>query len=306
MIVATATDTTYVEFTAVLLASLAANAAGDVERVYVFCDGVSEGDKAKMRASYGRSNLAFIDLTDDMARHFGARPVNHHLSRTAYARIIMPLSLSDETGRLLYLDCDTLVNGSLGPLATLDMQGFAVAAVHDIAHLVPDRHAKRNIDIGLPAEMAYFNSGVLLIDLEAWRRENISRRTIDFAVEHPNLPMMDQDALNGALRGRWLALDETWNLHRRLHSGRYQDAPVDWASVRIIHFIGQVKPNYADCGHPARGLYLDQRKATPFAGLRLKTKLDRKVEKRVRKLRRFFTRLGSRLGLAGASAGSRP
>jgi lipopolysaccharide biosynthesis glycosyltransferase len=154
--------------------------------------------------------------------------------------------------------------------------------------------------------MAYFNSGVLLIDLDTWRRENVSERVIAFAVEHPDLPMMDQDALNGALRGQWLVLDESWNLHRRLRSGRYEDAPVDWASVRVIHFIGQVKPNYADCGHPARDLYLEHRKATPFAGEKLKTRWDRKVEKRVRKLRRFFTRLGSRLGLGGAPAGSRP
>ncbi|MFT0862260.1 glycosyltransferase family 8 protein [Ancylobacter sp. G4_0304] len=298
MIVATATDSTYVEFTAVMLASLAAHADGEVSAAYVFCDGVSEDEKAKMAASYGRPDLVFVDLTDDMTRHFGGRPVNHHLSRTAYARILMPLSLSNETGRLLYLDCDTLVNGSLSPLASLDMQGFPVAAVNDIAHRVPERHAKRNRDIGLPEDMAYFNSGVLLIDLEAWRRDKVSERTIAFALEHPELPMMDQDALNGALRGQWLALDDSWNVHRRLKKGRYDDEPLDWSAVRIIHFIGQVKPNYADCGHPARDIYLRYRARTPFGGEKLKTRWDRKIEKRVRKLRRFLGGMKRRLGLA--------
>lgn len=291
MIVATATDTAYVEFTGVMLASLAAKAAGDFEIVYVFCDGVSASDKEKLRASYKLPNIEFVDLTDEMGQHFGARPVNHHLSRTAYARILMPLSLSEATGRLLYIDCDTLVNASLAPLATIPMEGFALAAVDDIAREVPERHAKRNVDIGLPSETRYFNSGVLLIDLEKWRAERVSERTIAFANERPSLPMMDQDALNGALRGQWLPLDERWNLHRRLIKRRYTDDPGIWADARIIHFIGQIKPNYTDCTHPARQLYLDHRAATPFASAPLKTRWGRKVEKRVRRLRRFFNRL---------------
>jgi len=291
VIVATATDTAYVEFTGVMLASLAANAAADFETVYVFCDGVSAADKAKLAASYKLPNIRFVDLTDEMGTHFGARPVNHHLSRTAYARILMPLSLSEATGRLLYIDCDTLVNASLAPLATIPMEGFALAAIDDIAHEVPERHAKRNVDIGLPADTRYFNSGVLLIDLEKWRAERISERTIAFAVDRPSLPMMDQDALNGALRGQWLPLDESWNMHRRLIKGRYTDGADIWAGARIVHFIGQIKPNYTDCTHPARQLYLDHRANTPFAGDRLKTRWSRKVEKRVRRLRRFFNRL---------------
>ena len=152
MIVATATDTAYVELTGVMLASLAAKAAGDFEAVYVFCDGVSDADKKRLAASYGLPNIAFVDLTDDMAQHFAAKPVNHHLSRTAYARILMPLALPEATGRLFYIDCDTLVNAPLAPLATLPMNGYPLAAVDDIAHQVPERHAKRNRDIGLPDE----------------------------------------------------------------------------------------------------------------------------------------------------------
>lgn len=295
MIVATATDTAYVELTGVMLASLADKAAGDFTSVHVFCDAVSEQDKARLAAAYGLANIVFVDLTDDMVRHFAARPVNHHLSRTAYARILMPLSLAEATGRLFYIDCDTLVNAPLAPLATLPMQGFALAAVDDIARQVPERHAKRNRDIGLPEAMRYFNSGVLLIDLDAWRRERVSERTIAFINDHPTLPMMDQDALNGALQGAWLPLDERWNLHRRLEKGVYTDDPAIWREARIVHFIGQVKPNYTDCNHPARDLFLAYRARTPFASVPLKTRFGRKVEKRGRKLRRFFGKLKRRL-----------
>ena len=297
MIVATATDPAYVELTGVMLASLAATGGGDISAVYVFSDGVSEADKQRLRASYGRPGIDFIDLTEEITRQFAAGPVNFHISRTAYARILMPLTLADATGRLLYIDCDTVVNGSLSDLATIDMQGHALAAVDDIAIQVPERHAKRNLDIGLPAETRYFNSGVLLIDLEVWRRERISERTIAFIEANPKLPMMDQDALNGTLRGDWLPLDERWNMHRRLVKGRYTDDPAIWQQARIIHFIGQVKPNYADCNHPARALYIEYRARTPFATIPLKSKLRRKVEKRVRRLKRFAGKVRKALGV---------
>ena len=302
MIVATATDAAYVELTAVLLASLAAQAGAEVERVVVFCDTVSAADRERMRASYPAANIAFVDLAREMERHFGARPVNHHLSRTAYARILMPLLLPEAQGRLLYVDCDTLINAPLAPLAELDMQRFAVAAVDDIARLDPIRHAERNRAIGLPGEMRYFNSGVLLIDLDQWRRESLSERVMAFAADHPDLPMMDQDALNGTLRGQWLPLDERWNLHRRLVKGRYEGDAVDWGDAAIIHFIGQVKPNYADCDHPARARFLAHRAHTPFAAAPMKTKLSRKIEKRVRKWRRFRHWLGRRLLGTGRAA----
>ncbi|MBS7541761.1 glycosyltransferase family 8 protein [Ancylobacter oerskovii] len=302
MIVATATDAAYVELTAVLLASLAAHAGGEVERVVVFCDNVDAEDQARMRASYPPGRIDFVDLAHEMERHFGARPVNHHLSRTAYARILMPLLLPQAQGRLLYVDCDTLINAPLAPLASLDMQRFAVAAVDDIARLDPARHAQRNQTIGLPGEMRYFNSGVLLIDLDQWRREGLSERVMAFAADHPDLPMMDQDALNGTLRGNWLVLDERWNLHRRLVKGRYEGDPVEWDDAAIIHFIGQIKPNYADCAHPARDRFLSHRARTPFAQARMKTKLSRKIEKRLRKWRRFRSWLRRRLPGAGRPA----
>ncbi|WP_428030655.1 glycosyltransferase family 8 protein [Ancylobacter sp.] len=295
MIVATATDTAYVELTGVMLASLADKAAGDIGSVCVFCDRVSEDDKQLLAASYGRPGIAFVDITDDMVRHFASGPVNNHLSRTAYARILMPLSLPEATGRLLYIDCDTLVASSLAPLATLPMEGFALAAVDDVARLVPQRHITRNRDIGLPDEMRYFNSGVLLIDLDAWRAQRVTERTLDFIASRPSLPMMDQDALNGALRGAWLPLDESWNMHHRLEKGVYKADPAIWQGARIIHFIGQVKPNYTDCNHPARDLFLAYRARTPFATVPLKSKFGRKVEKRARRLRRFFGKLKRRV-----------
>ncbi|MBS7538065.1 glycosyltransferase family 8 protein [Ancylobacter lacus] len=289
MIVATATDPAYVELTAVLLASLAVHAGPEVEAVYVFCDNVAAADKARMAESWPRGDLCFVDLAADEIERFTRLPVSRHLSRTAYARVLMPAKLPEATGRLLYVDCDTVVNGSLAPLETLDLGGRAVGAVEDAA--TPERRIARNRKIGLPDSTIYFNSGVLLIDLAAWRAARVAERAFAFVAARPDLPMMDQDALNGALAGDWARLDDTWNRHRPKVGGRYPDPPEVWKAARIIHFIGQEKPNFADCGHPARDVFLRHRRATPYAGRPLRSWLSRKIAKKLNDMKRRLARL---------------
>ncbi|MDQ0509548.1 glycosyltransferase family 8 protein [Ancylobacter amanitiformis] len=291
MIVATATDSGYVELTAVMLASLAANARDDYTKVYVFGDRLTVAEKAALRASYPLDNLVMIDLTEEDMRFLAGMPIALHVSRTTYARFLMPFRVDQDETRLLYIDCDAIVNDSLRPLRDIDMQGLAVGAVHDDARRRENRHFERNLAIGLPADTNYFNAGILLIDLVKWREEKLTERASQFATEHPNLPVLDQDALNGALSGQWLVLDERWNLHRRLEKGVYKGPPVDWAGAGIIHYIGQIKPNHADSQHPARDIFLAHRTNSAYAGATMKGKLDRKIEKRVRKIKRLVARV---------------
>jgi lipopolysaccharide biosynthesis glycosyltransferase len=201
MIVATATDRNYVEITGVLLASIAANAGTDIDGVHIFGDGLSASDKDKLRASYGLPNIAFTDLTDADVAELSVLPSHRRLPRTAYARLLIPAKLSDYEGRLLYLDCDTLVVTSLAPLRDLALEGHVLAAVADDLTADPAHHRARNALIGLPEGMRYFNSGVLLIDLPKWREQDVSGRVRVFRLSRDNLPTMDQDSLNGTFRG---------------------------------------------------------------------------------------------------------
>ncbi|MCK0196768.1 glycosyltransferase family 8 protein [Ancylobacter sp. 6x-1] len=297
MILATATDAGYVELTAVLLASLALQAGEKASRVVVFCDGVSAQDKAKLAASYGREGLSFLDLTDAELDRFGRLPVSRHLSRTAYARVVMPMMLAQERGRLLYLDCDTVVNHPLDALETLGLGGHAFGAVEDAA--TPERRIARNRRVGLPDATPYFNSGVLLIDLDRWRAAGLTERVFAFAASRPDLPMMDQDALNGAVAGDWAPLGETWNMHRPRKASGADDPLEVWEAAHVVHFVGQEKPNYTDCRHPARDLFLRYRARSAFANAPLKSRLSRKIAKRVAALKRRMARLKAALGLAG-------
>ena len=278
MIVACLTDRRFAQFAGVLLASLFDN--GDVPddwRLIVFGLGLRPGDKARIRASCGpfADRPEFIDIDVDTPIFRKLLPTRWSLSPANYARLLLPEMVAGEDDRLLYLDCDMLVLASLRSLATVDMEGQALAVVRE-----PDTGNHPAVDGRLPhpAEIPYFNAGLLLIDLDTWRREDLTRRTFAFIETHQSrLRFAEQDALNCVTAGRWKALDPAWNYtHARVAAaGGYEAA-------RIVHFTGG-KPTTKDCGHPAQQLFLRYRARTPWRHKRLTTRFERRMEKLIRK-----------------------
>ena len=56
--------------------------------------------------------------------------------------------------------------------------------------------------------VSYFNSGVLVIDLDRWRGTDVESRIIDYASTLPDsYLLLDQDTLNTVLWDDWLLLD---------------------------------------------------------------------------------------------------
>lgn len=125
---------------------------------------------------------------------------------------------------------------------------------------------------------SYFNSGVLLIDLDGWRREGIMPRLIEFARTHPGLSWPDQDTLNVVLQDSRLPLHPRWNamLLWELPKRFLPYSEDDIASARhapaIIHFIGPHKPWHYRSRHPFRRQFLSYLEQTPWRDLPMEGK----------------------------------
>ena len=132
-----------------------------------------------------------------------------HISRVTCGRLLLPEVLEASLTRVLYLDADVLVTGSLQPLWRTRLQGAVLGAVVDAIDAGLQQSAAEVRDV--PRVQRYFNAGVLLIDLQRWRDEGISAQALAYLQAHPDTPFTDQDALNVACDGRWLALDARWN-----------------------------------------------------------------------------------------------
>ena len=149
--------------------------------------------------------------------------------------------------RVLYLDPDILVLNPLRPLWETDLEGNLFAAA---AHTGKTELANSVNRMRLNSGSDYYNSGVLLMDLAAARREIDPEEIFRYVAEHKKeLLLPDQDLLNALYGRRILPLDDAlWNYdarnynNYRLRSAGAHDLPWVMEHTAILHFCGKAKP----------------------------------------------------------------
>jgi glycosyltransferase involved in cell wall biosynthesis len=112
--------------------------------------------------------------------------------------------------------------------------------------------------------MPYFNAGVLVLNLERWRAENISQKVFRYLREYRKyLNFEDQEGLNAVLAGDWGMLDPKWNVQSSILSYARWAASTFKEEIRavrndllhnphIYHFTGPNKPWHLNYEHPAK------------------------------------------------------
>lgn len=133
---------------------------------------------------------------------------------TVYMRIFSPYVVDEQVKKLIYLDVDTIVQDDISKLWNTSLNGYVIGAAQDVSKTVDCEWAgiANYRDLGLAPDTKYFNSGVLIIDADRWRAEDISNKvitTLSKYKEYVRLP--DQYALNVVFAKNWLELDPKWN-----------------------------------------------------------------------------------------------
>ncbi len=210
-----AADDDYAKMLGVSLYSLLACHADvkDLE-IVVLDDGICAENKArllKMAADFGRT-LRFFDVNVYLQRlkseGMSAWSWEGKDSYAASARIMLASILPRTCERVLYLDCDTLVCGSLTSLFSHELQaGCVLGAVCDCSHTLYKKY------LGIPVTRRYWNSGVLLIDLARWRARDCENRLMGVLCQQPKVGVFpDQDCLNLVLGDEIETLDFCYNV----------------------------------------------------------------------------------------------
>lgn len=238
--VACAARGAYVEHSLALVRSIAEN-GGYVH--YLHAADFAE-HAAVTRAARGAADFHAVDEA-----RVADLPVRDYFTSAMWFRLLLPELVGAE--RVLYLDADTLVMDDLDELWATDLGGALAGAVANVWQ--PD-HVFHAGDLGIAPE-DYFNSGVLLLDLERMRGEDTMAEVHRVALERAGLRgWPDQDALNLVLAGRWHALDPRWNTMNASWASHAPDTP-ELAAARerpgIRHFEGPEanKPWVADPPH---------------------------------------------------------
>ena len=197
----------------VMLTSLHLAHPGQPVTVYLMHGGISENSLQAVGRLCERYEIGFCPLEVDGGL-FDQAPVSAQYPRQMYYRLLAPQLLPRQLNRVLYLDPDVLILNSLLPLWQKDLKGnlFGAASHRGKAELASNLNQAR-----LGTEGQYFNSGVLLMDLEAGRSKIRPREIFQYAREHKKeLILPDQDILNALYGSRILPLDDTlWNYDAR-------------------------------------------------------------------------------------------
>lgn len=178
-----------------------------------------------------------LDQHDRFAELVETLPTTRRFPPIVYARMFLAELLSRDIKRVLYLDADTLVLSPLDPLFSMPLGNKVAAAVTDpqAMRVANGRDVRNNRDLFDPSQ-PYFNSGVLLLDLPAWRALDIADKISTLGKKGVLSRLyFDQDLLNLLLRGHWLELDRLWNVTHP-HDAHQILRP------HILHFTGHDKP----------------------------------------------------------------
>ncbi|MDD4353469.1 MAG: glycosyltransferase family 8 protein [Candidatus Nanoarchaeia archaeon] len=175
-------------------------------KIHIIHNKFTDKKKLKLAEKLFKTKFKYY-LTDD--KLFYGLPVLGGYS--SYYRILIPELLPKNIDKILYLDCDTIVENDLTGLFSMDLAKHALAAVEDVVTLKSDfKNLKKRLKI--PKDKSYFNSGVMMFNLDFMRENNSAKKIISFL--HKNVDkivMHDQDGLNAILFNYWIKLPETYN-----------------------------------------------------------------------------------------------
>ena len=218
-------------------------------------------------AAFCAANSAVLKPIAVDASLFEDAPTSKRYPKEMYYRLLSPLILPSELERVLYLDPDVLVINPLRPLWERNLNGKVFAAA---AHTGLTEMANRINQIRLDTEHEYFNSGVMLIDLDAARRLVTAEDVFRCVREHEKeLFLPDQDVFNILYGSKTAPIEDVvWNYDVRNYSKyliRSTGAhDMNWvmAHTAVLHFCGRNKPWQENYKNPFGMQYLHYQNLT--------------------------------------------
>ena len=271
-----ASDDNYAQHIAVVIASIMAKTKEKV-CFFVINDNISSEKITKLKNTAVKLNttVEFIAVPEEQFKNVY---LSGHVSKAAYFRLALADIMPDDIEKVIYLDVDLLVYDDIKDLWQNDIKKYALAAVPDFGIMASNRLCRQKKEvIGLPKGKAYFNSGVLLINLKKWRQENYTKRILEIINEN-QFPHHDQDALNKLFMNNWLTLDLRWNiippvynlfpkvLFNKLFRKQALEAKRNPA---IVHYAGRYKPWEFTYYQGFNDMYYKYLKKTFFADERM-------------------------------------
>lgn len=268
----------YAAYAYVLLVSLFEHHAADSITVYIMQSDLTAKTK-QLLYSFGEQQgqeIVFVtvsleqilaDLTHNTREGYttDALPTTENWSREMYYRLLLGEMIPKEINRVLYLDVDIIVNGNLSEFYFQELDNMELAVADD--PMIQGNFSLEQQELFRDMEsVRYFNSGVLLYDLEVIRKSYTFLTYIDVARQYQyRLTNPDQDLLNYVHMGKVKYVDNTkYNLFSQIAEMEYGGYEYVARHGIIIHFAGRKPWNYSGVHYSTEKIWWDYASETPF------------------------------------------
>ncbi|MBD3748721.1 MAG: glycosyltransferase family 8 protein [Sphingobacteriales bacterium] len=272
-------DNDYILFYAVLLKSIEIHHQSPEKIVsYLIGDHISIENKLKVEQSLTTNKIEIRWLNGEEFMPAGYKLPNDRSTFpiSIYMNLYLPHGLSGDIKRILYLDVDMIVLEDISKLYFMDLGDNILAAALDRVKVIGEEWGGilNYKELGLSADLPYFNTGVMLIDTDKWRANFVTQAAID-AIEHNKKYSFfaDQYGLNVVFAQLpWLVLPQKWN--------HISFEPIKKEKPAIIHYVAQ-KPIHSHYkGLPEHAAtFFDYLAKTKFKDVQKISKLQWKLKR---------------------------
>lgn len=257
-----AANDAYAKYLAVVIESIISRSNPERKyQIYVIDGGISFGNKNNISDRiklFTNFDIDFININHYLKDEVRALFYTYnYISKETYFRFLIQ-DIFAEYSKVIYLDCDVIVNKDIALLYEIDISNHAIGAVRDyeVARLL-----KRDVgwvkylkdDLMIENQDAYFQAGVLLINVDRMRKIDGFGRLVSQLQKTPSPRFVDQDILNAALQNEVKIIDPRWNFLWSIEEydpdfkmvvdkNTYDEYCASKNNHYLIHYNGSKKP----------------------------------------------------------------
>ncbi|TCT20488.1 lipopolysaccharide biosynthesis glycosyltransferase [Melghiribacillus thermohalophilus] len=241
-------DANYIPPLNVLLHSLFKNHPDDSFSIYLMHSSIPDRDLTDLHQFVNESENFLFPIKVDPQTFSGA-PVFRHYTAEMYYRLLAHQLLPDHLERILYLDPDIVCMNSISKFYNTPFHDHLfIAAEHEYS----SRMARliNKMRLRTPKAKGYYNTGVLLMNLEGMRETVYPGEIFQFIEQNKlKLVLPDQDILNGLY---WDRIQSVPSMYYNFDARYYefskflpnQKYTLEWIREHtvFIHYCGKNKP----------------------------------------------------------------
>lgn len=246
-----ACDDNYAKYAGVVIASIMKNSESDeILNFYILDGGISDDNKSKFNElkTIKNCNIEFVQIDESMFEDYKKVATHKYISIATYYRLRLA-TLLPNIKRIVYFDCDMVINASLKELFYTELGDNVIAGVKDINKRMLEQNPN------------YINAGMVLFDLEKIREENIEQKFYDYTNEHfETIKVGDQEIINEVLKNRIKIVDDNWNVQ----SSNFINRSSYTSNPKVIHYVARKKPWHFASFSYHRDYYFKYLQLTPW------------------------------------------